>query len=111
MYCIGNILLEAVVSLGLEVSLSQSVSLVLAKLEKKKDFKDSNQDSQESPNYSHQDSHKGGQCFNPNYPGVFSKQFIPRGAQLSSPLNPPKIQHFNGYFKFFYRGLDMYIKG
>ena len=31
----------------------------------------------------------------PNYPEVLSKQFIP--AQLSSPLSPPKIQHFNGF--------------
>ena len=48
----------------------------------------------------------------PNYPEVLSKQFIPGGGggvQLSSPLNPLKIQHFNGFCKF--RGLDMYIKG
>ena len=53
-----------------------------------------------------------GMVLNPNYPGVFSKQFILGGAQLSSTLNPLKIQHFNGFWKFcFYSGLDMYIKG
>ena len=45
-------------------------------------------------------------------PGYFQNNLSRGGAQLSSPLNPLKIQHFNGFCKFcFYRGLDMYIKG
>ena len=41
----------------------------------------------------------------PNYPGVFSKQFIPGGVIIT----PLKIHHINEFC--FYRGLDMYLKG
>ena len=39
---------------------------------------------------------------NPNYPGLFSKQFIPGGGII---ITRPKIHTFSGVYKFcFYRG-------
>ena len=49
---------------------------------------------------------------NPNYPWVFSKQFILGRGKGGVIITPIKIHHFNGSCTFcFYSGLDMYIKG